>query len=147
VTAPRGGEAARPWHPVQFILLCLLVGPAIGFVFSEFADWLDPNLVRAPLFSDLNDRRNWLGVYWIGGILAVVAAVIFVVIKYKFGYSGLGTAVAAVSVVPVISVISGAIFANGPLEFHAYGIVRYLALCVVPMSVCWLLARATRIIQ
>jgi hypothetical protein len=149
MTAPGEGMTERSFHPVQFILLCLLVGPAVGFVSVEFAYWLQPTtLSRAPLFAHLQNRENWFVAYWLGGILAIVTAVIFLLIRYKFGFSGLGTAILSASVIPAIRTLSEVVqgsFVGGLSELF-YGILHYIAICVVPMSICWLVARAFRII-
>ena len=112
-------------------------------------NWLLPTTqIRVP-FTLLRQREYWFLVYWLGGIFAVIAAVIFVFIRYKLGFSGLGAAILAASVIPAIRTVSGLLQEpfTGSLKIHLFGILSYVAVCVVPMSVCWLLARAFRIIQ
>jgi len=151
-------ESARPEIPNpnivsgvdtgKFIVVCIVIGPAIGFVLISL--WIG---VVSPLpisKSIIFDGSLWFFAYLAGAPIAFIAACSFIFIAYKFNGSGLVSALIA-TLVPVILLAIWYLAMDTSVRGIQMYSIRAIPLVAIvslaAMTVCWVLARALRIVQ
>lgn len=141
-------QGPRLWSG-PFFLICAVVGPAMGFVtMLVIGDLRSPAWMRT--FSrSIVEPQLWAFAYLMGWMFAVPAAMIFIAIEVTFRRSGLGFAVLAAVIPPLLIsafyVVGYAVTGRKMITLN--GALDITLVCVVAMVTCWLLARVLGIIR
>jgi hypothetical protein len=131
----------------KFILICVLAGPAIGFVATAF---LSSGRLVAPA-TVLLDLQNWIFAYMVGFPFAFSSAVLFLLFSNKLKWPGIVSAIAG-ALVPVAAFSVYALsedYSRGHgLRWSSISGSPIVALdCLLAMISCWLMARLFRIVK
>jgi hypothetical protein len=129
-----------------FIVLCVVVGPAIGTLVELC--WTMGRIPVLPIARFIGPLL--FGGYVIGAPIALVAAVLFVVTARRYNKCGIGTAhlaaviaAAVVGLVLVIWSLVGHFYDPSAL----YGIPRMAIVGMVAITGCWYIARVVGILR
>jgi hypothetical protein len=150
VTTSRLDTNEAEFFRSPFISLCLMVGPAVGFVaLIGYERLLNSPAYKALPVSVLADGTAWFWAYLLGLQIAVPAVVIFVVIGLVFKCAGFLSALVSAALPPII--LAGFFYFQGgmrmSIERALTGSLRLLIPSVAAMTACWLLAGAIRTLR
>lgn len=142
--AKSGGAAGDP--TTAFMLLCIVVGPAIGFVLMTL--FASSRLMRPA--DTLLDAPSWVYAYVIGFPFAVASAGLFLLFAKKLRQAGILSAIAAALIPAILFALANLVqesFIGRGVRWSLIESAPLLAaVSVIAMIGCWCLARALRIL-